>query len=158
MSKRQTTITRARELARTGKYTIAEIAFHCRISHHYASKLTKDIEPRRVQPIKSYTKVEKPQTVFEAILSRGHDEDFEGRITPDFVPTSTLPGSSAKVEVLRRRVELGQPLWHRDDRASYDGIGIGGKVPVTRLLSLCRDTGPGIRVCRMPMSGGKTLS
>ena len=100
----------------------------------------------------------KPKTIAEAFRMVGHDEDFEPTITEDFLPTDAPAGSKEKLEVLRKRVELGQPLWHRDDRASYDGIGIGGKVPVTRLLSLCRDTGPGIRVCRMPMSGGKTLS
>lgn len=34
-------------------------------------------------------------------------------------PTWSLPGSEGKVEVLRRRIEAGLPLWHPQDRRDY---------------------------------------
>ncbi len=39
-------------------------------------------------------------------------------------PTDAPPGSSEKVEVLRRRVENGQKLWHPDDRTEVIDVGI----------------------------------
>ena len=56
----------------------------------------------------------KPSNVFEAIMRLGHDEDF----TPatDAEPTTHVPGSLKKIEVLAERVRRGQPLWHPDDK------------------------------------------
>jgi hypothetical protein len=62
------------------------------------------------------------RNVFEAILECGHDEDFAPVETKDFVPTHAPAGSPSKLEVLARRVELGLPLWHKDDRADYSGL------------------------------------
>ena len=36
--------------------------------------------------------------------------------------TDAPAGSPDKIEVLRRRVELGEPLWHVDDRVDYSGL------------------------------------
>ncbi len=66
--------------------------------------------------------LEKVSNVFEAILKYGHDEDFapvEGGL---FEPTNAPAGSTDKIELLRRRVELGQPLWHTEDRCDYSGL------------------------------------
>ena len=52
------------------------------------------------------------QDVFEAILRYGHDEDFVPQQDEKFMATDAPAGSADKIEVLRRRVELGQPLWH----------------------------------------------
>ncbi len=38
------------------------------------------------------------------------------------MPTDAPAGSPEKIEILRRRVELGQPLWHDDDRVDYSGL------------------------------------
>jgi hypothetical protein len=62
------------------------------------------------------------KNVFEAILRYGHDEDFVPQVDEQFVPTDAPAGSSDKIEVLRRRVELGQPLWHTTDRVDYSGL------------------------------------
>lgn len=62
------------------------------------------------------------RNVFEAILEAGHDEDFAPQITPDFVPTTAAAGSPDKISILARRVELGLPLWHPEDRADYSGL------------------------------------
>ena len=40
----------------------------------------------------------------------------------DFEGTDAPAGSEAKIEVLRQRVLLGQPLWHGDDRCDYTGL------------------------------------
>lgn len=60
--------------------------------------------------------------VFEAILKYGHDEDFDPAEGNDFEPTDAPAGSEAKIEILRRRVELGLPLWHHSDRVDYSGL------------------------------------
>ena len=70
-------------------------------------------------------KIEKPKfvtNVFEAILKDGHDEDFVPLVDEKFVPTDAPAGSEAKIEALRDRVKLGQPLWHGEDRADYSGL------------------------------------
>ena len=64
----------------------------------------------------------KTNNVFEAILKYGHDEDFIPTPGEDFVATDAPAGSDAKIEELRRRVELGKPLWHVDDRKDYSGL------------------------------------
>lgn len=62
------------------------------------------------------------KNVFEAILRYGHDEDFIPHEDNEFIPTDAPAGSPEKIEVLRRRVELGQPLWHGTDRVDYSGL------------------------------------
>jgi hypothetical protein len=105
-----------------------------------------------------YHNYQKPRTVREAFLLVGHDEDFEPQVTKDFHPTDAPAGSPEKVEILRKRVDLGQPLWHEGDRDGYDGFGLGNQTKIGRMLSIHNDTGPGIRVCQAPMNCGKTLS
>lgn len=62
------------------------------------------------------------RNVFEAILKYGHDEDFAPMEDDDFQPTAAPAGSVEKIEMLRRRVELGHPLWHGEDRCDYSGL------------------------------------
>ncbi len=62
------------------------------------------------------------RNVFEAILKYGHDEDFCPEASSEFEATSAPAGSAEKIETLRRRVELGHPLWHVDDRSDYSGL------------------------------------
>lgn len=62
------------------------------------------------------------KNVFEAILKYGHDEDFAPAESDKFLPTDAPAGSDAKIEILRQRVEFGQPLWHRRDRVDYTGL------------------------------------
>lgn len=62
------------------------------------------------------------RNVFEAILEFGHDEDFAPQESSDFRPTSAPAGSAEKIAILARRVELGLPLWHSDDRSDYSGL------------------------------------
>lgn len=64
----------------------------------------------------------KVMNVFEAILKYGHDEDFVPEGGEDFMSTDAPAGSEEKIDVLRRRVEMGMPLWHGDDRRDYSGL------------------------------------
>jgi len=73
----------------------------------------------------------KPSTVHEAIESYGHDEDFEPIPDSSFLPTDAPAGTPEKIEVLRSRVERGQPLWHERDRIDYGGL-TGVVQPVDR--------------------------
>jgi hypothetical protein len=70
------------------------------------------------------TKIPKKKVanVFEAILKYGHDEDFVPDGGNGFVATDAPAGSDDKIEELRRRVQLGQPLWHVADRCDYSGL------------------------------------
>ena len=61
------------------------------------------------------------KNVFDAILKYGHDEDFDPSEV-DFEPTDAPAGSPEKIDILRRRVELGLPLWHERDRVDYSGL------------------------------------
>lgn len=62
------------------------------------------------------------KNVFEAILKYGHDEDFDPAESSHFEPTDAPAGSPEKIEVLRKRVELGLPLWHPTDRVDFTGL------------------------------------
>ena len=66
--------------------------------------------------------MKKVNNVFEAILKYGHDEDFAPAASEDFCPTDAPAGSPSKIEELRKRVELGLPLWHDEDRMDYSGL------------------------------------
>ena len=60
--------------------------------------------------------------VFEAIAGEGHEESFVPVETNEFEPTDLAAGSREKLELLRRRVEMGVPMWHDEDRSDYDGL------------------------------------
>ena len=62
------------------------------------------------------------RNVFEAIHKFGHDEEFVPLSTHEFSPTDAPAGSKEKIEALARRVELGLPLWHDEDRSDYSGL------------------------------------
>ena len=64
----------------------------------------------------------KIKNVFEAILEYGHDEDFVPHESNEFTSTDAPAGSEAKIEILRRRVMEGMPLWHEEDRQDYSGL------------------------------------
>ncbi|PHS13236.1 MAG: hypothetical protein COA78_07345 [Blastopirellula sp.] len=66
--------------------------------------------------------MQKIRNVFDAILKYGHDEDFAPEVDNDFVPTDAPAGSDQKIEIMRNRIEMGQPLWHQEDRFDYSGL------------------------------------
>jgi hypothetical protein len=66
--------------------------------------------------------MERCKNVFEAILKYGHDEDWLPTPEADFDSTDAPAGSPEKIEILRKRLELGLPLWHDEDRYDYNGL------------------------------------
>ena len=51
--------------------------------------------------------------VFQAIV-HGID-DFEPTRRPGHQPTTAEPGTKQKMDVMRERLEMGVPIWHKDD-------------------------------------------
>jgi hypothetical protein len=61
---------------------------------------------------------------FEYLLRYGdHPMDRDVAETL-FQATDAAPGSPEKIEVMRRRCGLGQPLFHENDRADYNGYSL----------------------------------
>lgn len=61
-----------------------------------------------------------PQSVLEAIKSGEWDYEPLDVLIDEFLATEALPGSHEKLEVLALRVAKGLPLWHPNDRCTYD--------------------------------------
>ena len=59
------------------------------------------------------------RNVFEVIEEDGDDTNFVPWMDEKFSPTDAPAGSQQKIDALRRRLELGQPLWHSEDREDY---------------------------------------
>lgn len=68
----------------------------------------------------------KPRNVQEAIRIYGHDEDFAP--TCEAEPTPHAPGTVGKVEAMRKRVELGLPIWNSKDNDTHGN----GSSPILR--------------------------
>ena len=66
--------------------------------------------------------MKKSRNVFEAILNNGHDENFSSEESDEFSATNAPAGSEDKIEIMRRRIESGVPLWHGHDRVDYSGL------------------------------------
>ena len=66
---------------------------------------------------KQITKNVNVDNVFEAISRFGHDEDF----VPPFPGTQTnaYPGTKEKIEIMRARVQRGEPIFNKGDRIGY---------------------------------------
>lgn len=61
---------------------------------------------------------------FEYMLRYGpHEMDRDVSDTM-FKATDAEPGSQEKIEILRKRCSLGQPLFHENDRVDYHGFGL----------------------------------
>ena len=62
------------------------------------------------------------RNVFQAIAHEGCEERFVPVETDEFEPTDLAVGSREKIDLLRRRVEMGVPMWHDADHSDYDGL------------------------------------
>lgn len=65
-------------------------------------------------------KPEKVLSVMDAVATYGEDYNFRTIGQPE--PTTAIPGSSDKIEVMIARIENGEELWHADDQLTYDGL------------------------------------
>ena len=61
-----------------------------------------------------------PESVLDAIRQGQWDFEPENVQEDDYECTAALPGSPEKIRELAGRAEGGLPLWHPDDRRSYD--------------------------------------
>lgn len=61
-----------------------------------------------------------PRSVLDAIKMGIWDFEPDGHEFADYEATEALPGSEEKLSILSERVQLGLPLWHPDDRRTYD--------------------------------------
>lgn len=59
-------------------------------------------------------------SVLDAIKMGVWDYEPEDTDTEEYDPTKALPGTDEKLGILARRVQEGLPLWHPNDRRSYD--------------------------------------
>ncbi len=62
------------------------------------------------------------QSVLDAIREGQWDfePDFSSGARKKFSSTVALPGTQEKVATLAERAQLGLPLWHPEDRKTYD--------------------------------------
>jgi hypothetical protein len=61
-----------------------------------------------------------PNSVLEAIKMGMWDFEPDEVEVGEYTPTSAMPGTGEKLEVLAERVRMGLPLWHNCDRRSFD--------------------------------------
>lgn len=61
-----------------------------------------------------------PESVLDAIRQGQWDFEPETVQQSDYDSTAALPGSPEKIKELADRAEEGLPLWHPEDRRSYD--------------------------------------
>ena len=60
-----------------------------------------------------------PVNVLAYIQRYGGDEDFVPP-NPADEPSTGMPGTPDKLATMARRVELGQQLWHEEDRTDFE--------------------------------------
>ena len=60
------------------------------------------------------------QSVLEAIKAGIWDFEPNEAESGQFEATEALPGTDRKLEILASRVQAGLPLWHPQDRRTYD--------------------------------------
>ena len=61
------------------------------------------------------------QSVLDAIKSSNWNYDpDESPVGDTFDSTNALPGSDRKLEILAERIRSGLPLWHPEDRLTYE--------------------------------------
>lgn len=61
-----------------------------------------------------------PDSVLDAIRAGIWDYEPEQQEEDHFDATKALPGTDQKLAVLAERLAQGLPLWHEEDRRTYD--------------------------------------
>lgn len=59
-------------------------------------------------------------SILDAIRQGHWDYEPQKKQDQDYSSTSALPGSEGKLEILAERIAAGLPLWHPNDRITYD--------------------------------------
>ena len=63
-----------------------------------------------------------PKSVLEAIRLGVWDYEPTETKSTRYDATGALPGSDEKLEVMAKRVQQGLPLWHPEDRRTYEDL------------------------------------
>jgi hypothetical protein len=63
-----------------------------------------------------------PRSVLDAIKLGIWDFEPEEHTSNEYDSTHAMPGTYEKLNVLSERVSQGLPLWHPDDRRTYDDV------------------------------------
>ena len=61
-----------------------------------------------------------PHSVLDAIKMGIWDFEPEDTEKTNYECTEALPGTNAKLDILAQRVSSGLPLWHPEDRRTFD--------------------------------------
>jgi len=61
-----------------------------------------------------------PRSVLDAIRQGIWNFEPGDQEKPETPPTTALPGSREKLDILADRLRQGLPLWHPSDRLSFD--------------------------------------
>jgi hypothetical protein len=61
-----------------------------------------------------------PQSVLDAIKMGIWDYEPEDQSEIEYESTEALPGTDEKLAALSARIERGLPLWHPEDRRTYN--------------------------------------
>lgn len=151
--KSQRTQSQMRAMADTGLYTPTDIALEFGTTYHACLKVIKGCAFKRFNSQETIYRGEITNCLHAARARL--DDKWEPKVSADFLPTEAPPGTLEKVEVLRKRVEAGQPLWHQHDRIDYSGLTCGNPASNFNFTAASRDGN--IKVCPLP-GGGKSLA
>ena len=61
-----------------------------------------------------------PESVLDAIKLGIWDFEPEEHDSNQYTSTAAMPGTNEKLAILSARVSKGLPLWHPDDRRTFD--------------------------------------
>ena len=61
-----------------------------------------------------------PRSVLEAIKQGDWNFEPTGQQPVNLKATAAMPGTAEKLDVLAERLKLGLPLWHENDRQTFD--------------------------------------
>lgn len=111
---------RVRAMAKSGQHNRHEIAIATGLSYEDVCDLTKHINmSAQKRKASEYGRMRWLQNIRDQQTAEDEECKLDRR---SFYPTDAPTGTSEKIEVLRRRVEANQPLWHPDDRVDYSGL------------------------------------
>lgn len=111
-----------RNLASSGKYTRHEIANMTGVRYETVCEWTKYVNMLSQTNTARLSAAAYGRARWESTHTETAEEQDAKLNLLEFYPTDAPSGSREKIEVLRKRVELQQPLWHPKDRADYSGL------------------------------------
>jgi hypothetical protein len=113
---------RIRRLAKSGKYTRHEIANMTGMRYDTVCEITQHINMFHQTNNARQSAAAFGRMRWDENREMTADQEERKLNYRDFHAVDAPAGSIEKVEALRRRFELRQPLWHPDDRVDYAGL------------------------------------